>query len=214
VIPLFPLGTVLFPGLMLPLHIFEDRYRTLIRTLLARPAEDRRFGVIAIRQGWEVGADAVRALYGTGCAAELRTVQPYEDGRFDVGTTGTRRFRLSAVDDAEPYLRGEVDWIEESPGEGADVLAGSVARQFLAYRLALTGEPAGSQLPADPQTLSYLVAAAMILDLSDKQSLLEAEDDASRLRAELRLLRREAAVLKRLPSLPAVDLARAGVSPN
>ena len=141
-------------------------------------------------------------------------MQPYDDGRFDLVTTGTRRFRLSSVDDSEPYLRGEIEWIEETPGEGADVLAAAVARQFLAYRLVLTGEADSIQLPADPQMLSYLVAAAMILDLGDKQSLLEAEDDATRLREELWLLRHEAAVLKRLPSLPAVDLTRAGFSPN
>ncbi|MET0741658.1 MAG: LON peptidase substrate-binding domain-containing protein [Candidatus Nanopelagicales bacterium] len=214
-IPLFPLGTVLYPGLMLPLHIFEERYRLLVRSLLALPVEHRSFGVIAIRKGWEVGPDAVRALHEVGCAAELRAVEPYDDGRFDLVTTGTRRFRLLSVDgDSSPYLRGEIEWIDESPGEGADVLAAAVARQFLAYRLVLTGDADGAALPADPHLLSYLVAAAVILDLGDKQSLLEAADDAGRLREELWLLRREAAVLKRLPSLPAVDLTRAGFSPN
>ncbi|HEY7880701.1 MAG TPA: LON peptidase substrate-binding domain-containing protein, partial [Streptosporangiaceae bacterium] len=70
-IPLFPLGTVLYPALLLPLHIFEDRYRQLVGDLLEGP-EPRRFGVIAIRRGRETGIDGVSALYEVGCAAVLR----------------------------------------------------------------------------------------------------------------------------------------------
>ena len=84
-LPLFPLGTVLFPGLVLPLHIFEPRYRTLVADLVALPeSEPRRFGVVAIRAGREVGADGVRALHAVGCTAELRQVQRHEDGRYDI----------------------------------------------------------------------------------------------------------------------------------
>ena len=73
-LPLFPLGhTVLFPGVVLPLHVFEERYRELVRTLVELPeGARRRFVVVAIRQGWEVGEDAVSALHDVGCAAELR----------------------------------------------------------------------------------------------------------------------------------------------
>src|SRR5215831_15157203 len=98
--PLFPLGTVLFPGLVLPLHIFEERYRQLVRELIQRPDDvPKRFGVVAIREGREVGPDGIRALHEVGCAAELRAVEPYDDGRFDIVTTGSHRFRLTAIDE-------------------------------------------------------------------------------------------------------------------
>jgi Lon protease-like protein len=216
-LPLFPLGTVLYPGLMLPLHIFEERYRALVRDLVALPeGAPRRFGVVAIRQGHETGVDGARALHEIGCTAELRQVESYDDGRFDIVGVGSTRFRLDSagdLDESLPYLQGEVDFLEERSGEEAAVLAAGVGALFAAYRdglLAARGESAQEalELPDDPSVLSYLVAAAMILDVPDKQRLLAAEDVATRLREEVGLLRREAAMLRMLPSLPAVDLLR------
>src|SRR4029077_1183025 len=89
-LPLFPLGTVLYPGLLLPLHVFEDRYRQLVRDLQAGP-EPRRFGVIAIREGRETGVNGVSALYEIGCTATLRRVARHDDGRFDVAGGGAPR---------------------------------------------------------------------------------------------------------------------------
>jgi uncharacterized protein len=225
-IPLFPLGTVLYPGLLLPLHIFEERYRTLVADLTSgtrppgAPDGDRypAFGVVAIREGRETGSSAPE-LYEVGCTAELKRVDPLPDGRFDIVTTGTERFRLLSVDGSGPYLTGEVEYLHEEAGDGADVLAASVARHYQAYRdqlLSTQGQAprVRGQLPADPVVLSYLVAAAMVLDLRDKQRLLEAADGAARLRDELALLRRERAMLARLPSLPGAELTRATVSPN
>ena len=244
--PIFPLGTVLYPGLILPLHIFEERYRRLVRDLVALPDDaERRFGVVAIREGREVGGDGVRALHGVGCTAELRQVEAYEDGRFDVVTVGTIRFRLVTLDTSMPYLQGEVEFLPELPGDSSSVLAASVGTVFAAYRSALLyaqasitaryeSEPdeeddatsedeagpapraaAGElELPEDVGVLSYLVAAAMILDLPDKQDLLAAPDVTARLRAELALLRRETTMLRLLPSLPAVDLLRQPIFPN
>jgi uncharacterized protein len=244
--PIFPLGTVLYPGLLLPLHIFEERYRRLVRDLIAVPDDaERRFGVLAIREGREVGSEGVRALHGVGCTAELRQVEAYEDGRFDIVTVGTTRFRLIALDTSMPYLQGEVELLPELPGDSPSVLAASVGSVFAAYRSALlyaqasitatyeavedeedeedeAAQPAsasraaagGLELPEDVGVLSYLVAAAMILDLPDKQDLLAAPDVTARLRAELALLRRETAMLRLLPSLPAVDLLRQPVHPN
>src|SRR6266851_7483112 len=107
-LPLFPLGTVLFPGLLLPLHIFEDRYRQLVRDLLDGP-KPAQFGVIAIRKGRETGIDGVSALHDIGCTATLREVTAHDDGRFELVTVGTRRFRLLALDDSGPYLRGRIE---------------------------------------------------------------------------------------------------------
>jgi hypothetical protein len=173
--------------------------------------------VVAIREGREVGADGVTALHEVGCVAQVRRIEAYDDGRFDLATTGGARFRLHAVDDSRPYLQGEVEWLPEAAGEAAEVLAGPVGRRFLAYRSALLSEPAADaegQVPDDPRVLSYLVAAAMILDLSDHQSLLAAADDTERLALGLRLLRREGALLSRLPSVPGVEYTRIPLSPN
>jgi ATP-dependent Lon protease len=135
VIPLFPLSAPLFPGLVLPLSIFEPRYRQLVRDLVALPAgSDRRFfGVTAIRQGWEVERiSPAEALYDIGCTARLRAVDPRPDGTFQIVTVGARRFRLLdvLVGDDPPYLRAEVEWLdeEEAAAEAAgdrDGLVGS-----------------------------------------------------------------------------------------
>lgn len=216
-LPLFPLGTVLFPGLLLPLHVFEDRYRALVRDLVDAPEEERGFGVVAIREGREVGDGGIRSLHRVGCLADLRQVEPHPDGRFDIVATGARRFRIDSVDaTSRPYLQAEIEYLDEPDGNAADGLAHTVATLWGAYRQALTGKSPedADQLPDEPVVLSYLVAAATILDLSDKQRLLEEPDTTSRLRRELAILRREAIVLRLLPSLPAVELTRAAVSPN
>src|ERR1700687_4591009 len=97
-LPLFPLGAVLYPGMLLPLHIFAEPYRQLVRGL-RDGAEPRRFGVIAIRKGRETGVDGVHSLYEIGCIATLRRVDRHDDGRFDIVTVGTQRFRLRGLDE-------------------------------------------------------------------------------------------------------------------
>src|SRR4051812_33081707 len=117
-IPLFPLGSPLFPGVVLPLSVFEPRYRRLVRDLISLPAgSDRRFfGVVAIRQGWEVElVSPAEALYDVGCTARLQSVRPQRDGRFRITTVGEARFRLLdvVVGDDPPYLQGEIEWLAE-----------------------------------------------------------------------------------------------------
>ncbi|WP_091291206.1 LON peptidase substrate-binding domain-containing protein [Micromonospora halophytica] len=214
-LPVFPLATVLFPGLVLPLHIFEERYRTLIRDLVGRPAgAPREFGVVAIRTGWEVAPAAGRAVPGgevtlheVGCTAELRQVTELDDGGFDIVTVGRRRFRIADVDHAAaPYLTAEVQWLPEPTGtdEVTELLAArviAVFRQYLA--LVRPGEQEVSeQLPEDPTVLSHLVAATAALTVADRQRLLAVDDTAARLRAELRLLNREAALLRQVRAVP------------
>jgi len=209
-LPLFPLGhTVLFPGVVLPLHVFEARYRELVRTLVGLPeGARRRFGVVAIRQGWEVGDDAVSALHDVGCAAELRRVSRYPDGRYDIVTVGTDRFRLRSADRAaRPYLVGSVDWLPAEPAPaGVAGLAAAVDAVFGEYVDAtaeLQGRPTEqAELPDDPVELAYAVAAAAVLTLEDRQALLAAETTRARLRAELRLLKRETTMARRLRALP------------
>jgi Lon protease-like protein len=218
-LPLFPLGTVLCPGLLLPLHVFEQRYRQLVRDLLAGP-EPREFGVIAIRQGRETGADGVRALYEIGCVAALRRVREHSDGRFDLVTAGTQRFRLLSLDHSRPYLRGEVDLLPEETGGDAAAggAAGVVQRAFRDYLVTLAGQGAGEvtlpELPDEPVALSYLVAASVVVDLPDRQALLAAPDALRRLEAERALLSRETAMLRTFPSAPAPGLRYSRWNPN
>jgi Lon protease-like protein len=208
-LPLFPLGhTVLFPGVVLPLHVFEQRYRELVGTLVELPeGTPRRFGVVAIRQGWEVGEDAASALHDVGCAADLRRVSRYPDGRYDIVTVGADRFRLREVDrTSRPYLVGAVEWLPPEPPSDAAGLASAVGTLFGEYADAAAGlqaRPAETpELPTEPTELSYVVAAGAVLTLEDRQSLLAADTTRGRLRAELRLLKRETTMVRRLRALP------------
>jgi Lon protease-like protein len=218
-LPLFPLGAVLYPGMLLPLHIFEERYRQLVRDLLDGP-EPRRFGVIAIRKGRETGIDGVQSLYEIGCTAVLRRVEQHEDGRYDIVTVGTDRFRLLGLDETRPYLRGEAEILAEEP---ADPAAAAPAARFVQvafreYLDALT-EWGGAtvrleDLPDEPVLLSFVVAAAMVIDLPERQALLAEPDPARRLGLERALLSRETAMLRTTTSRPAPDLRNTPYSPN
>jgi Lon protease-like protein len=211
------LGTVLYPGAVMPLHIFEQRYRDLIGDLTAREGSDtgRAFGVIAIREGREVGRDGVRALYEVGTLAVLRGVDPYPDGRFDIVTVGGARFRLRDLDTTSAaYLNADVEILDDVDGDDPQVPAASVRQRYLAYRAALQGPEAGEPLPTDAGLLSWTVAEGMLLDLPERQRVLAADDTASRLRVQRDLLRRELGLFAELPSLPAVDIARVPMSAN
>ncbi|MGW0734575.1 LON peptidase substrate-binding domain-containing protein [Streptomyces sp. NPDC002851] len=244
-LPLFPLNTVLFPGLVLPLNVFEERYRAMMHDLVKAVPEDseepRRFAVVAIRDGHEVaptapglpdqtavpergpaagfGDDPIKAFHKVGCIADAATVREREDGSFEVLATGTTRVRLLSVDASGPYLTAELEELPEDPGEGAGTLAAGVLRAFRDYQKRLAGArerslSTGAELPDEPSVVSYLVAAAAVLDTPTKQRLLQAPDTASRLRDELKLLRTETAVIRNLPSLPAIDLTRGPTSQN
>jgi Lon protease-like protein len=227
----------------MPLNVFEERYRALMRDLLDVPEEEgRRFGVIAIRDGREVahtapglpdptarpelgpaagfGGEPALAFHEVGCVADAATIRQRDsDGGYEVLITGTKRFRLLSVDASGAYLTGEIEELQEREGEGAGALAAGVVRAFRTYQKRLAGArerslTTGTELPDEPSVLSYLVAAASVLDTPAKQELLQARDTASRLAAELKILRRESAVIGKLPSLPATDLTRQPTSPN
>ncbi|MET8568664.1 LON peptidase substrate-binding domain-containing protein [Streptomyces sp. NPDC004783] len=241
-LPLFPLNSVLFPGLVLPLNVFEERYRAMMRELLKTPEEEpRRFAVVAIRDGHEVapsapgmpdptavpergpaagfGPDPAKALHKVACIADAATIRERADGTFEVLATGTTRVRVLSVDASGPFLTAELEPLPEEPGDEAGALAEGVLRSFRQYQKRLAGArerslATGAELPDEPGVVSYLVAAAMMLDTPTKQRLLQAPDTASRLRDELRLLRTETAIIRTLPSLPAFDLTRGPTSFN
>lgn len=218
-LPLFPLGTVLFPGMLLPLHIFEDRYKELVRDLLDGP-EPRRFGVIAIKKGRETGVEGVSSLYEVGCTATLRETEGNDDGGYDVVAVGTQRFRLDALDESRAYLQGEVEFLAEDEGDSAAAgrAAHLVAGAFQSYLDVLTAQGLAQvnvpEVPEEPVLLSYLVAASMIIDLPDRQALLAEPDSLSRLTAERAMLVHETTMLQTLTARPAPDLRYAPYNPN
>jgi Lon protease-like protein len=209
-LPLFPLGTVLVPGLVLPLHIFEPRYRQLVADLEDLPEDEREFGVVAIREGGEVGSGSLRALYDVGCAAALQQVTTGEDGRSQILSTGIRRFRLVDLDvEADtPYLTGVVEWLDELDGDLDPSLALRSRALWARYTELLGGfgPQVVQDLPQDAGPLSYLLTTAVVMPLHQRQGLLSAPSDAERLSAINRFLRSEVSIMTVVPSLPLLDV--------
>jgi Lon protease-like protein len=132
-IPLFPLHTVLCPGIVVPLHIFEERYRALTRRCLETGGP---FGIVLIKDGREVGERGVASLAGVGAFAEIRQAGRYPDGRYDLLAAGTGRFIIESVDaSTEPYLVAEVTPLEDEVGDEsrAERLAATAIRRFVQY---------------------------------------------------------------------------------
>lgn len=220
-LPMFPLNVTVVPGLALPLHIFEPRYRALVEELLAQPESDgREFGIIASRAGRTFDTHGPAALYEVGVAARLAEVELLPDGRYNIMTSGTRRFRLQTLDDSESLLRADVEFLPDRPGAEDASLASGVRRQFTRYRellgarRVLTSETSAEDLPLEPATLSYLVTASLVVPANERQDLLAAATIAERLIMACRLLNRECALIEALASLPMTDPVQFLPSPN
>jgi Lon protease-like protein len=202
-VPLFPLGTVLVPGATLPLQVFEPRYIELLSDLV-HAMEVPEFGVVAIRQGHEVGADSVRDLHEVGCLARVIHAAPVGDGRYLVLSTGVHRFHLDglAPGAGTAYLTGEVTLLEESIGDAQEVtgLAERLRRALHEYAQTVAAEE--PEWPTDAVELSYAVGAAVGLDLGERQQLLAADDTETRLRLGLHLVRRERQLATMLGVVP------------
>ncbi|MFL6060473.1 MAG: LON peptidase substrate-binding domain-containing protein [Marmoricola sp.] len=221
-IPVFPLNSVVFPGVVTPLHVFEDRYRALMRDLLAiaDPAE-RVFVIVAIREGYEVGDHGMQSMHRTGTLVQLTEIERYDDGRFDIEVTGRQRIVLNAVDPGGEYLRAECDLITDD-ADAKDPAAAEEAERALAtfeeYRDQLSelrgGPVLAGPMPQDPTYLSYSLAATCLLSQTERQEMLEAAGAADRLRMLRFSLREEMRAMRALPSLPATEIARTRWSPN
>ena len=132
-LPLFPLHAVLCPGIVMPLHIFEDRYRALTRHCIETGSP---FGIVLIREGSEVGAARSLSVAGIGAVAEIREASRYADGRYDLLVAGTGRFALEAVDVASaPYLGGTATALDDDGGdeEAAEKLSAAAVARFVRY---------------------------------------------------------------------------------
>jgi Lon protease-like protein len=187
-IPLFPLPLVMLPNELLPLHIFEERYRKL---LVDVEAGDHLFGITFFDPADQI-VDRP-ALGSIGCVAEVREAETLPDGRSNITVLGLARYRLTAyADRGEPYLVGDVDFFEDDEPEGADLgpLADEVFELFgRMARAAFKMSGGRGALPeikrADPEALSFLITAAFNFDNEKKYSLLETTSTLDRL-TELR----------------------------
>jgi Lon protease-like protein len=217
-LPMFPLNAVIFPGVRVPLTVFEDRYRALIHHLLrVEDPTQRMFGSVGIREGYEIGEHGAQSLFRVGCRVQLTEVESHADGTFSIEAVGIERIQLERLDTTGTFPVGEVI---DRPEHEAPVDAELIERArstFTAYRAALAeirADPYEGDLPQDPTYLSWTLAACAPLPLPERQALLEAEDASERLHMVTDLLRSELRAMNVIPSLPATEVARTRWSPN
>ncbi len=217
-LPLFPLNTVLFPGMPISLRIFEERYRQMLDDCLAGGAV---FGVVCIRRGQEARGP-LAAPYLVGCTAHTTEVRPLPDGRIHLAAFGQQRFEILELQARRPYLTGAVRFFARERAE-PDRLPGLDARLrpwVIRYmrnlaRVTNTDFDPGS-LPADPAMLSSLAATLLQTPLAQKQALLEIPEQADLLEELRTIYRREVALLETMLARedPSGDAPRRGRPPG
>lgn len=193
-VPLFTLNTVLFPRMSLPLHVFEERYKQMVRLCLK---EHLPFGVVRIKTGPEVGGSAVPFEVGT--LARITQAVELDGGRYNILAAGLQRFRILSLDRSRAYLSGSIEILDEEPGADEDTLGSlseGVRNLFGEYQrlaMALRDQWGGAAAPSEASALSHHVAGRLDLSLDDRQRLLETASTYERLEALKELL--EAGVL-------------------
>jgi Lon protease-like protein len=211
-IPLFPLNTVLLPGVALPLHIFEPRYKTLIADCLQR---DPRFGVVLIAEGQEVGGPA--RPYAVGTTARIVSVDQLDNGRMNIVTLGERRFRILDAVGGKPYLQARVRYWPDEPDTCDLVALAAQARQALQDLLAAgRAEPdlAVEQLPSEPAQLCNVIASGLPVDPATRQALLEEPSLCARLLRAVQTLSGEAEMLRATGAVRFIASRPSTFSPN
>lgn len=192
-LPLFPLHAVLFPGMPLPLHVFEERYRQMMRMVLE---QDRQFGVVLIREGKEVGGSAIPYRWGT--VARITALQNQPDGSMNLWTVGEQRFRIVEIIQHEPFMVAKVMLLPDVCGSCEHRILPVVHRATdrLEQYVRLLFSPEGGkhfviELPNNPRVLANTIGAILQVPLVQKQKLLEIDDVVQRLEAGLALLEEE-----------------------
>jgi Lon protease-like protein len=199
-LPLFPLkNVVLFPGMVLPLHIFEMRYREMINRCID---ETLPFGVLLIQEGEEVGEDPLAHAIGT--AARIMRVERLEAGRMNITAVGTQRFRVKEFHHDHSYATGTVEHLPFVNGgtKTAEELAHKIRPRIIEY-VDLLGKASRQQLkldrlPEEPTTLAFMVAIALQVSNEQKQTLLSLHGIPEMLAREVYLLSREVQLLQHM----------------
>ena len=188
-LPLFPLNVVLFPGMPLPLHIFEERYKAMIGNCIDRQAP---FGVVLIKEGKEVGDPAEPFHIGT--AARILKVQHLDEGKLSVLTSGERRFEIIELTQHLPHLEGQVRYLDEEVGAPPGAVLPQVQEEYTQFARTVASFSgswnAPVELPDDPVLLSFLVASNLDLPKPIRQLLLELPTATERLERLVPLLQR------------------------
>jgi Lon protease-like protein len=168
-IPLFPLNVVLLPGADLPLHIFEPRYREMVKSCLKEKSE---FGMLL---------SLPKGVARVGCTAEiLDVVKRYGDGRMDILTAGRAPFRVVELITEDPLLEGQVDYLEDRETPANPRVQRELIELFEACHTLIFDDYPKNLQGASPDELSYLVAATLPMDLLWKQQILELRSEADR----------------------------------
>jgi Lon protease-like protein len=196
VLPLFPLNLVLFPDAGIPLHIFEERYKLMVQRCLEGDSE---FGVVLIKSGSEVGEPAEPHSIGT--VVRIVDVERLEEGRLRIAIVGRERFRVEEITQKLPYMEGRVVTLREDAGEALSDSEADAVREAAAQHVRLLHGLRGGwvrepRLPVESSALSYFLAVRLRGGNDEKQALLEEPSASARLRAELRMMRRDAKGLK------------------
>ena len=185
-IPLFPLNVVLMPGTPLPLHIFEERYKQMVNECLDSGME---FGMVLAD---ESGTRRV------GCTARIvELVQRYDDGRLVVLVEGSRRFRLKNILAGKPYYVGDVEYLEDEPGEDITSLAEECVALLERVVEAATEGSVGIEIESPYRNLSFAIAGRIEFDLETRQQILELPTERGRLEKIKELLAEAADRLER-----------------
>lgn len=199
-LPLFPLHTVLFPGTPIHLNIFEERYRLMLQQCIK---ENLPFGVTLIKQGSEA-MGPLATPYPVGCTARIMHLEPLADGRINLTAIGDERFRINGLNDQEPYLIGEVEFLDFN-NTGTINLSEAVSRlkPWVRHYLSLLSRFEEDQydlsrieIPPDPLHMVYLSASLLQIPPVEKQSILSIVSLGELFDHMQRLYRRETAVLK------------------
>jgi Lon protease-like protein len=201
-LPLFPLRLVLFPGQILPLHVFEPRYRLMISHCVE---QQEPFGVVLMREDtpdWRSYEGDIALPYEVGTTAHIRQVERLPDGRLNIVTVGLHRFRIRKLRFDMPYLQAEVEAfpLEEEDQAIAPAQVAGVRRLLKSYMTVLSqivdAEIDADEMPEDARTLAFLTANALQIPWDDKQKLLALPDLATLLQVERRMLGRETMLLQ------------------
>ena len=197
-LPLFPLNTVLFPGMPLPLHIFEERYKSMIRLCMEK---SQPFGVVLIRSGSEA-LGPLAEPYDIGCTARILEVQPLAEGQMNIITLGENRFRVLSTFSRDDYLVGKVELfpLEETEPETmishAERLAPWVKQYMQILSEASETDLEPEKIPLDPSVLAYLAAVLVQIPAEQKQALLAEQRVVDLLGSMEKIYRREVVMLQ------------------
>jgi Lon protease-like protein len=199
-LPLFPLNVVLFPGVVLPLHIFESRYRQMIAECVQQKTP---FGVVLARPE---SVPLLEEPYPVGTMADIRDLSQLEDGRYILMAMGLRRFRILSKHRLKPYLSGVVEPYEDINEAGRELVmhtrqAHSLFGTYLEMLLQAAHEQEKdirSYLPEDPESLSHFIAYFLDIQDEQKQHFLELTSTTRRLQEEIAILRREVPFMRQI----------------